>query len=56
MSSKEVAGINTQLLSKIICSINPWKNGWVQPLREKKSPYMIGWMAQTDPPREASKV
>ena len=22
----------------------------------KKSPYMIEWMAQTDPPREASKV
>ena len=22
----------------------------------KKSPYMIGWMAQTDPPKEASKV
>ena len=22
----------------------------------KKSSYMTGWMAQTDPPREASKV
>ena len=22
----------------------------------KKSPYIIGWMAQTDPPKEASKV